>query len=96
MKEITINQIKDVHQCKYSFMGYKYAKDKINPEDYKTVAYFDVEDKDNNKILNWLWNVGNDGTLQKDYEMRSISMSDVITIDGTAYYVDTFGFKEVE
>ena len=31
-----------------------------------------------------------------DYKARSLSVSDVVTLDGTAYYVDSFGFKKIE
>jgi len=31
-----------------------------------------------------------------DYDARSLSVSDIVVIDGTPYYCDSFGFKEVE
>ena len=40
--------------------------------------------------------MGNDGTIQQVFRrMRSISVSDIIEIDGTKYYVDSFGFREI-
>ncbi len=94
MKKIKIFQANI--NCGYVFMDCEYAQDKLNIRDYKLVAEFD--DDDNNEditILNKLWNIGNDGTLQQTYRMRSISMSDILEIDCTKYYVDTFGFKEI-
>lgn len=32
----------------------------------------------------------------KDYKGRSISVSDIIVLDGVMYYVDKFGFKKVD
>ena len=31
-----------------------------------------------------------------DFKGHSLSVSDVITLDGTAYYVDVYGFKRIE
>ena len=32
----------------------------------------------------------------RDFKGHSLSVSDVVTLDGTAYYVDSFGFKKIE
>lgn len=96
MKEIKIYQAK--LETDYAFMNYEYAQTKgIKEEDYILVASFEDETtEDDYTILNKLWNLGNDGTLQNTYRMRSISVSDIIEIDGVKYYVDSFGFKEVK
>ena len=81
--------------CKYVFMGYDYAKDKINMDDYKMVFEYTTGVEDVNEILNIAWEKGNDGTFSIRPAMRSVSMSDIIEVDGVKYYVDTFGFKEL-
>lgn len=95
MKDIKIYQAS--LNCDYVFMNYEYAMEKgLKKEDYELVASFkDETSEDNYTILNKLWDLGNNGTLQNTYRMRSISVSDIIEIDGVAYYVDSFGFKEI-
>ena len=96
MRKIKIYQAE--LNCKWVFFDYEFAQDNgFNMKWYKLVAEFDDEDSsDDLTILNRLWNIGNDGTLQQTFKMRSISVSDILEIDGKKYYVDTFGFKEVQ
>ena len=95
MKEVKIFQIQN--DAKYKFMSYDFAKPMLNLNDYTLVANFNTNEVDDNKILNTVWNEGNDGTLQIQFpKMYSVSMSNIIEIDNIKYYVDTFGFKEVE
>lgn len=97
MKSVKIYQINATRECPYSFMSYDYAKEQLNMEDYKLVAEYEVPNGDDQDILNTVWNEGNNGTLQCRFPgMYSVSMSNIIEIDNTKYYVDTFGFKEVE
>lgn len=95
MKKIRIYQA-DM-DCEWVFWDYEFAKSKgFSMKWYNEVAEFDDEDtRSDNEILNKLWNIGNDGTLKQNFKMRSISMSDILEIDGRRYYVDSFGFKEV-
>lgn len=98
MKTIRIYQIELTRDCEYSFMGYEWAEGKLDMKDYKMVANYIVEENmigTDDDILNLIWEMGNDGRLQEMYRMRSISVSDIIEINGTKYYVDSFGFKEV-
>ena len=95
MKQINIYQAG--LESGYTFMNYDYAKDLIEMEDYELVASFEDDDNnDNDSVLNKLYNLGNDGTLVMNFEMRSISVSDIIEIDGVKYFVDSFGFKKIE
>ena len=81
----------------YAFMNYEYAKDLIDMEDYTLVAECTpIDAKDVNSALDEIYWLGNNGTLAKIFKMRSISVSDIIEIDGTEYYVDSFGFKKLE
>ena len=93
MFRVEVYQIKDIANTSYAFMDYEYAKDKINIYDYRLVADFNTNDSD----LELIYKRGNNGDLQRNFPiMRSISMSDIIKVGAKYYYVDTFGFKEVE
>lgn len=97
MKKIEIYQIQYIADCNYAFRSWDEAKDKFSMNDYTKVAEYEVEDKDDDYILNDVWNEGNNGELQSRFHnMYSVSMSNIIVIGGKKYYVDTFGFKEVE
>lgn len=97
MKTIVIYQIKNIHDCPYSFMSWESAKDKFNMNDYEEVAIFEYKkDLENDDLLERIYILGNNGSLQQEFKMHSISMSDIIEIDGKKYYTDTFGFAEVK
>lgn len=98
-----------VYQCdaSYKFMHYDFARshglnsiEALN-NDYKLVAEFNMKWEDDEdecyltNMLNQLWYDGNNGTLQKHFQIHSISASDIIEIDGHKHYVDTFGFVEM-
>lgn len=92
MKNVTLYQTK--RGCKYSFMNYEYAKENLKLSDYDEVLYF-TTDAD----LEEIFSMGNNGKLHcmfPDNRFRSISVSDIIDVDGTMYYVDSFGFKEID
>ena len=101
MKTFKIKIYQTKRSIKYSFMDYEYAmKNGFKMEDYDLVAEFSREDYEPVwKMLDKIYDFGNRGIIQQlcnDEWMRSISMSDIIEIDGVKYYVDSFGFKEVE
>ncbi len=92
MKNVTLYQTKD--DVAYAFMPYDYAKEDLKLSDYNEVLYF-TTDKD----LEEIFAMGNNGKLHNmfpDVRFRSISVSDILDVDGVLYYVDSFGFKEVE
>lgn len=92
-KDVTIYQCKA--QAGYCFMNYDFAKDKIKMGDYNKVADFRMKIEDDDAVLETLFIEGNNGYLQEQYPMRSISVSDIIQIDKTKYFVDSFGFKKL-
>jgi len=97
MKSVKIYQINATRECPYSFMSWDYANDKFNMEDYRKVAEYEVPNNDDQDILNTVWREGNNGELQCRFPgMYSVSVSNIIEIDDHKYYVDSFGFKEVE
>ena len=92
-------QIKDFKNNNYMFMNYDWAKEKgFKLEDYEVVyegEYFEVA---NDVIvliiledLFYTFNVNR----PKDFRGHSMSVSDVIYLDGKYYYTDSIGFKEV-
>ena len=98
MKNIKIYQIKEENLTKYGFMDYEFAKEHgFDLNDYKLVAEFKIEEKEDIfNTLNEIFRKGNDGTLTGKYNMRSLSVSDIIFIDEKYYYIDLFGFKLVK
>ena len=97
MKEIIIYQ---TNNRDYSFMPWEYAKEKFNMNDYQEVLYFTYDgDLENEDLLNKIFNDGNNGKIHNqfpDNRFRSLSVSDVIEVNGIKYYIDRFGFKELE
>ena len=97
MKEIIIYQ---TDNRDYSFMPWEYAKEKFNMNDYQEVLYYTYDgDLDNEDLLNKIFNDGNNGKLHNqfpDNRFRSLSVSDIVEVDGIKYYIDSFGFKELE
>ena len=92
MKEIILYQLKD--GVSYRFMNYNYSKDLINMEDYEEVLYFTSDSS-----LEEIFIQGNNGALHNAYpdvRFHSISVSDIIEVDGEKYFVDSFGFQKLE
>lgn len=98
MKEISIYQLRETRG--YGFMGWDFAKDKFNMNDYQEVLYFTYnEELENEDLLNKIFNDGNNGKLHNqfpDNRFRSLSVSDIVEVDGIKYYIDSFGFVNLE
>lgn len=92
-----IYQIKDIGGVDYSFRSYAEAKGRIKPTDYRR-AYAGVLSP--KVTMDDLFYKHNRDDRPFGRDMRSLSVSDVLVInrDGkrTAYYVDGFGFKEIQ
>ena len=67
--------------------------DKIGDIDYSKYT----DSTDDHKILEVLYNEGNSNQSLRDEfpKMRSISVSDIILLNGKYYYCDSFGFADV-
>lgn len=92
MKDFEIWQIKDSRwrDCDYTFFGWNIAqKNGFSKGDYGKV-----------------WSGATDGSLEhifeafnirrpKDFKGHSLSVSDVVVMDGKAWYCDSIGWKEV-
>lgn len=82
------------------FAGLDFVDEKINLNDYNKVAEINLDEfqSDNiNMTLEAIFTYGNSNEeyYQNNPQARSISVSDIIEIDGKFYYVDSFGFEEV-
>ena len=93
--DIKIYQIEDIENVPYAFMPYDRAKDMLNIDDYALVADTKLDDEDLD--LETIFTLGNTdkSIFQPIKPMRSISVSDIIEVDGIKYYVDSFGFKRI-
>ena len=91
---IKIYQIKDIANTIYAFRSYN--KDMFNFEDYEQVfesTYETIGEQVEIDLEN-VFKLGNDGTLKSLVNhMHSISTSDIIVIDGAAFYIQSIGFK---
>ena len=102
---VELYQVKDELTRDFGYMSYdtlvNSMKKEVDISNYNKVANFVLPKvKDMNNLLNDIYTAGNTEQLNKfrveGEQLRSISMSDVIVVDGKASYVDKFGFKEIE
>lgn len=109
--EFKIFQIKDLHECMYSFMCFDFAiRHGFCRDDYKLVYTFgessllsgDISGKQNEELLEIIFRRFNRVT-QDDvdrlefigFKGRSLSTSDVVKIDNEYYYCDDCGWRNV-
>ena len=79
----------------YTFMNFRWALNNgFKISDYKAVYARTIEADTVDDALNKLWKIFNINH-PADYKGRSLSMSDVVMIDGVPYYCDNFGWSEV-
>ena len=90
-----IKQIKDVENCEYVFRHYNWVKDKINLDDYEVVYEGELDYQEMPNVLEELFEIFNN-RRPKDFEGRSMSISDIVEIDGKNYYCDFVGWKELK
>ena len=86
-------QIKDWQNNPYVFRGFSIAqKNGFSLDDYEVVYAGELE---GDNILEQLFNMFNIAHPE-DYKGRSMSISDVVEIEGKYYYCDPIGFKEIK
>ena len=90
-------QIKDVENCKYAFGGYNVAlNNNFSLDDYEVVYEGEVMIKpDVHAMLETVFYIFN-CRRPEDFKGRSMSISDVVELNGKVYYCDSFGFKEIK
>ena len=82
-----IKQIKDVENCAYAFKHYEWAKNVLDLNDYEVVYEGELHCPEMPNALEELFEIFNN-KRPKDFERRSMSISDVVEIDGKNYYCD--------
>lgn len=111
MKKYSVYQIKaDAPNERYiKFAGLEFVKEnnlctmegdmcKIDSDLYQKVYEGETpvgEDEDVNVTLEYLY-MKFQGIKPEGYTAHSVSVSDVIVLDGTAYYVDNYGFQKID
>ena len=90
-----IKQIKDVENCAYAFKHYEWAKNVIDLNDYEVVYEGELDYPEMPNALEELFEIFNN-KRPKDFERRSMSISDIVEIDGKNYYCDFVGWEELK
>ena len=90
-----IKQIKDIRNCEYAFGHYNCCKDKINLDDYKVVYEGELYYPEMPNALEELFEIFN-VRRPEDFEGHSMSVSDIVEVEGKNYYCDAFGWKELK
>ena len=90
-----IKQIKDVENCAYAFKRYEGAKNVLDLNDYEVVYEGELDYPEMPNALEELFEIFN-VRRPKDFERRSMSISDVVEIDGKNYYCDFVGWEELK
>ena len=90
-----IYQIKDLKNCDYAFMHYDWCKDQINLKDYEVVYEGELDYPEMPNALEELFEIFNI-RHPDDYKGRSLSVSDIVEVDGKYYYCDSVGWVELK
>ena len=90
-----IKQIKDVENCAYAFKRYEWAKNVLDLNDYEVVYDGELDCPEMPNALEELFEIFNN-KRPKDFERRSMSISDIVEIDGKNYYCDFVGWEELK
>ena len=90
-----IKQIKDVENCAYAFKRYEWAKNVLDLNDYEVVYEGELDCPEMPNALEELFEIFNN-RRPKDFERRSMSISDVVEIDGKNYYCDFVDLEELK
>ena len=94
IRKYKILQLKDIRSVDYAFMDYKYALQcGLKLDDYKTVYEGEINVNENvNETLEDLFRIFN-VERPNDFRGHSLSVSDIVEIDGKQYYCDYLGWK---
>lgn len=88
-------QIKDWENNPYVFRGFNTAQQHgFSLKDYEVVYSGEVPDNEVETVLEdffTLFNVYH----PRDFMGRSMSISDIVELDGEYYYTESFGFKKI-
>lgn len=101
IKKYEIYQLKKEYFYEYGFVGYSFLEKRnmsVNKDMYCSV-YRDAEigiDCSDGEYLERLFMRFNSDDRPENYKGHSLSVSDVVVLNGTPYYTDSFGFKRLE
>lgn len=97
MSKVKIYQIKDIANTTYAFRDYYEQFFNIADYELKAERVFDTTGMESiEDLLEYIFEAGNDETgFKNQYDMRSVSVSDVIDVDGKKFYVNGMGFVEL-
>lgn len=92
--QVKIYQIKNIVEVMYAFRDYD--KDAFNLDDYQVVAETEMEipEEWQGAPLEYIFMRFN-GSARRDFKMHSLSVSDVVELNGTKYYVNGVGFEQI-
>ena len=99
---VKVYQIENTRNCRYSFMSYDFAKKVgINLDDYVLVGVVNIisgGQSDVSAILDEVFAYGNSNSefYADNPRARSISISDILEVNGDKYYVDSIGFQKLQ
>jgi len=89
-----IKQIKN-RNANYLFMDYNFAlENDFNLGDYDVVYEGEIEGTDVDKILDQLFVTFN-VNHPEDFRGHSLSVSDIVELDGVNYYCDDIGWEKL-
>ena len=103
---LRILQLTSKNSHEFLFRDYKDIKDKFDLKNYSII----YENKDfehttpltnitveesTEQLLNYIYTIFNIGKKPENYKGHSLSVSDLIELNGEMYYVDGFGFKKL-
>ena len=89
----TIYQV-DPHNCDYAFEWWSWAQDRFDFNDYELKYEGEIEVEDVYKTLEDLFRIFN-VERPSDFRGHSLSISDIVEIDGKYYYCDNVGWTEI-
>ena len=90
-----IKQIEDVENCAYAFKRYEWAKNVLDLNDYEVVYEGELDCPEMPNALEELFEIFNN-KRPKDFERHSMSISDIVEVEGKNYYCDFVGWEELK
>lgn len=102
MKQIKVYQVSESapnsHFLMFSSLDMvEHLELKVSIDNYKVVWEGQVEDKgDTMATLEDVYRMLNVGQKPEGYQGHSLSVSDIILMDGKYYYTDSYGFEEIQ
>ena len=90
-----IKRIKDVENCAYACKRYAWAENVIDLDDYEVVYEGELDYPEMPNALEELFKIFNI-KIPEDFKGRSMSISDIVEIDGKNYYCDFVGWDELK